>query len=336
LRDARRINMNCRYGLPGLSRGFLFSISVFGIILAVFFFFSPAPAFSDGKVNFRVKIKDEVIPYRVMSVFVLPGERMELEVQGQHGSLPPEIEASGGEVLKKKGEDRWEWHAPEHPSLYSLTIRYAGDRMVIHAFVMVPFKRLKGGYLNGYRIGRYPGFSAKLPSIYKPPKGFVEVTRDNAEMLVTPHFRLGEFVCKENKGFPKYMVLREKLLLKLEYLLEEVNQDGYRCHSFHIMSGYRTPYYNKLIGDVKYSRHQWGGAADIFIDANPENGVMDDLNKDGKIDWRDANALYRIIDGQYGRPDYRLFVGGLGRYHSNHCHGPFVHVDVRGKRARWG
>ena len=325
----------CTTGLPGLSRVASFAIAVLGIMLAFLPFCSHADAFSNGKASFQVKIRDEVIPYRVMAVLVLPEERIELEVQQQSGNSPAVIKASGGGFLEKKGKTKWEWRAPGHPSLCKLEIKYADDRMAIHAFVMVPFNELKGGYLNGYRIGKYPKFSIKFPFIYKPPKGFIEVTQENANTFVSPHFKLSQFLCKEDQGFPKYIVLREKLLLKLEYLLEKVNQAGYKCDSFHVMSGFRTPYYNKSLGNVKYSRHQWGGAADIFIDENPKDGVMDDLNKDGKIDWKDANVLYRIVDGEYGKKRYREFVGGLGRYRGNHYHGPFVHVDVRGKKARW-
>jgi hypothetical protein len=335
LKDAK-INMTvCRNGPLGFNRGVLLVVSFLGIMLAVFTSFSSADAFSDGKANFKVKVRDEVIPYKVMAVFVLPEARMELEVQKQRSNLPPTITDSGGGFLEKKEEDKWEWHAPDHPSLCKLKIRYADDYMVIHAFVMAPFNELKGGYVNGYRIGEYPRYSMRFPFIYEPPKGFIEVTRDNEKTFVSPHFRLAQFLCKQDQGFPKYIVLREKLLLKLEYLLEKVNQAGYKCDSFHVMSGYRTPYYNQLLGNVKYSRHQWGGAADIFIDENPKDGMMDDLNKDGKIDWKDAKVLYRIVDGEYGKARYKRFVGGLGRYKGNHYHGPFVHVDVRGKKARW-
>lgn len=75
---------------------------------------------------------------------------------------------------------------------------------------------------------------------------------------------------------------------------------------------------------------------DIFIDQDPKDDMMDDLNKDGKIDYRDAAILYDIIDDMYGKPFYRTFVGGLARYEKTAAHGPFVHVDVRGFHARWG
>ena len=76
--------------------------------------------------------------------------------------------------------------------------------------------------------------------------------------------------------------------------------------------------------------------ADIFIDESPQDGMMDDLNGDGTIDYRDAAVLYKLFDDLYGDEDYEPFMGGLGRYKKTASHGPFVHVDVRGFRARWG
>lgn len=208
--------------------------------------------------------------------------------------------------------------------------------MLLHIFVMVPYSNLDGEWMNGYRIGKYPDIPLKELPIYKKPKGFIEVTPENEQVNVSPHFKIGQFLCKQNGGFPRYLVLKERLVLKLELILEKMNEAGYPCRTFHIMSGYRTPYYNHLIGNVKYSRHVWGGAADIFIDEHPEDGMMDDLNQDEKIDYKDAAVIYRIIDNMFGHPFYTPFVGGLGRYKKNENHGPFVHVDVRGFRARWG
>jgi hypothetical protein len=86
---------------------------------------------------------------------------------------------------------------------------------------------------------------------------------------------------------------------------------------------------------VQYSRHVYGDAADIFVDEDGD-GMMDDLNGDGKIDYRDAAVLYDIIDGLVTETWYAPFVGGLGRYRKTANHGPFVHVDARGFKARWG
>jgi len=172
--------------------------------------------------------------------------------------------------------------------------------------------------------------------MYRVPDGFIEITEQNKDTLISPHFYLSQFLCKQEGDYPKYLVLRKRLLLKLELLLEKTNDAGYKCETFSIMSGYRTPYYNKAIGNVKYSRHIYGGAADIFIDCNPADGIMDDLNGDGKINIKDAGVLYDIIDKMYGISSYIPFIGGLGRYKRTSAHGPFVHIDVRGFFARWG
>ena len=201
---------------------------------------------------------------------------------------------------------------------------------------MLPYERIEGEHLNGYRIGAYPTVPLKQLAIYDVPAGFIEVRPGNVDTWVSPHFRLGQFLCKQDGGFPKYVVLRERLLLKLELILEEVNRKGHRADSLHVMSGYRTPFYNKAIGNVRYSRHVWGGAADIFIDEAPRDGNMDDLNRDGVVDERDASVLHDIVDGLYGRSFFAPFLGGLARYRATSADGPFVHVDERGFRARWG
>ena len=103
----------------------------------------------------------------------------------------------------------------------------------------------------------------------------------------------------------------------------------------HVMSGYRTPFYNRAIGNVQYSRHVYGDAADIFVDASPRDELMDDLNRDGTVDLRDAKVLHEIVEGLDGG-DAGGLVGGLAAYDATTAHGPFVHMDLRGYRARWG
>jgi hypothetical protein len=296
-----------------------------------------AGGFSSQKAGYSVKFKDEVSPYRVMSVFALPGEQISLEVVEASREERYVLEATYGKVSEVSA-NKWQWQAPAEAGLYPVTIanRHSGESMLLNIFVMVPYSGLQGEHLNGYRIGSYPNIPFKQLPIYRPPRGFIEATKENEETLLAPHFKLKQFLCKQEGGYPKYLVLQERLLLKLELILEQTNENGYRCDSFNILSGYRTPYYNRLIGNVKYSRHLWGGAADIFVDENPRDDMMDDLNRDGSIDYRDAAVLYDIIDGMYGRSWYEPFVGGLARYKKNPSHGPFVHVDVRGFHARWG
>ena len=54
-----------------------------------------------------------------------------------------------------------------------------------------------------------------------------------------------------------------------------------------------------------------GKAADIFIDENPVNNIMDDLNKDGVVDKKDAKILYDIDHRLMNKKWYQKFLGGL-------------------------
>jgi len=293
--------------------------------------------FSTEKATFSVKFKDEVSPYRVLGVFVLPDETLKIMAVDRDKSIVFDLTASDGTVIEESAQS-WKWRAPQKAGLYPIKISkpIINDSIILNVFVMVPYRKINGEYLGNYRIGTYPTIPLKKLPIYKPPVGFIEVTEENENTLLSPHFSLKQFLCKQDSGYPKYLVLRERLLLKLEPILEKVNQNGYPSHTFHIMSGYRTPYYNKAIGNVRYSRHVYGGAADIFIDEHPKDDIMDDLNGDGKINYEDAGILYNIIDGMYGKPWYDVFIGGLGRYKKTAHHGPYVHIDARGFRARWG
>jgi len=312
-----------------------------GISALLFFvFFSTAPSsasFSPEKAGFAVEFKNHILPYKVAAIYVMPREKTSFKILDKNRKNTYAVSPAQGNI-RQESRNRWIWQAPEQKGLYPMTIKntLSNDSITLNVFVLVPYYKIQNGYLNGCRIGDYPQKPLKNLSIYKHPKGFVEVTEKNHNTLLSPHFRLRQFICKQDGGYPTYVVLEEQLILKLEFLLDKLNSNGFSVNSFVIMSGYRTPYYNEAIGNVAYSRHLWGDAADIYIDENPRDGVMDDLNHDGKIDIRDAAVLYHFIDNLYKDRDYKPFIGGLGKYNTNRAHGPFVHVDVRGRRARWG
>jgi hypothetical protein len=304
---------------------------------------APAPhtpsTFDTKAAGFALRFSGEIGAYRDLSSFVLPSATMELEAVGPPGDYSLRAEAGG---VASRGPHRWQWRAPREPGLYDL--RFDGpvakdkdqDAITLHVFVMVPAAEVRDGFLNGYRIGQYPAKPLSGNPIYLPPAGFVEVTKDNQDTKVSPHFRLKQFLCKEDttKRFPKYLVLKERLPLKLEVILERANALGFHVDTLHVMSGFRTPYYNHAIGDVLYSQHQWGSAADVFID-KADRGQMDDLNHDGRVDVGDSRFLYDAIERLLTEPGSAKFQGGMGFYPATAAHPPFVHVDVRGSKARW-
>jgi len=294
---------------------------------------TPVASFSEEKAGFTVQFKDLATSYKVVGTYVLPGETLTIAATGPAGGY--RLDAKDGQATKSAAAT-WQWQAPEKAGLYPLTVRRAGSRdtITLNVFVMVPYARMRHGAINGYRIGAYPDRAPTHPEVYKKPAGFIEVTAENENTFIAPHFRLKQFLCKEKGGYPKYVVLQEKLLLKLELLLAKANEKSFRANTFTVMSGYRTPAYNSDLGNVKFSAHQYGMAADVYIDS-ANSGAMDDLNRDGRIDYHDAEALYDVADRLHVEPDGARLVGGLGKYRPTRAHGPFVHVDVRGFKARW-
>ncbi|MBD3646083.1 MAG: hypothetical protein HUJ31_01255, partial [Pseudomonadales bacterium] len=270
-------------------------------------------SFQARKLSFSLTFHNLESPYDTMSVFLLPKEVLQIGVnrlaQGESLVL---TDTDGTRV----SGTLWQVTAPERPGLYGLTVYRAqtDETARINVFVLHPLSEVRDGKLNGYLIGAYPGVALSNLAIYKPPRGLLEVTRENTDTWITPHYKLGQFVCKQAGNYPRYLILRTALLLKLEFLTEQAVAAGYASRPFHIMSGYRTPYYNRAIGNGTYSRHIWGGAVDIFIDENPADGLMDDLNGDGKVDVGDARVLYDFVESFYSKPEYKDFIGGLGVY----------------------
>lgn len=220
--------------------------------------------------------------------------------------------------------------ASRRPGIHSVPLENGES----FAFVtMRPFQDKVRGRIGTYRIGNWPHERAK-----RAPAGFIEVTRDNQNTHVSTHFRLRDFLTKDQHDvWPKYLVLDERLIDKLELVILDLKERGYHVQRMAVMSGFRTPQYNArgvgAGGRASDSRHQYGDAADVFVDNNG-NGRMDDLNRDGRVDHRDALILLESVERVERR--YPQLVGGAGVYRANAAHGPFVHVDARGNRARWG
>jgi hypothetical protein len=286
-------------------------------------------AFESGRAGFALTVNDDlVVPYRIFAVYVLPGERLEIA-----GAAT--IAAADAGSLTQQSVGQWTWLAPTDPGVAGLTFTAGANEIKLNAVILHPAGKVSGGRLFDYHIGDYPAPLRGDP-VYLPPDGFIELTSELLDVQLSPHFTLRQFPSKQSTDLPKYLVLRESLFLKLELLLERVNEAGIEADAFTVMSGYRTPMYNRAIGNGQHSRHIYGGAADVYIDVAPRDDIMDDLNGDGRSDFRDAQWLYTIADELFSRPANRQFRGGLGVYRSTASHGPFLHVDARGVRARWG
>jgi uncharacterized protein YcbK (DUF882 family) len=209
-----------------------------------------------------------------------------------------------------------------------------GDSIALIA--LIPFAAKSGGTFQGYRIGYWPR-ERRPVTLYGLPEGFIEVTPDNQDVMLSSRFRVRDFLTKDQSTvWPKYLVVQPTLLDKLELIADALERLG-KPSTIKVLSGFRTPQYNakgacRRCGRAKDSRHMYGDASDIYVDGDG-NGRMDDLNGDGRINVADARYLARIADQV--ESEHPELTGGIGIYRSTGAHGPFVHVDTRGFVARW-
>lgn len=115
-------------------------------------------------------------------------------------------------------------------------------------------------------------------------------------MNLSKHFERKEFACKCGCG---YDVPSTELVAKLEYLRELAGNTPLT-----INSGCRCGEHNEEVGGSKKSQHTLGNAADVKC---PKHLSIDEFA---------ALAEKAGFDG-------------IGKYRA------FIHVDVRGKKARW-
>ena len=282
----------------------------------------------------KLRIRDLTYPYEEGAFFALPREKVPMAL------VAPEtrryrIDAPQGS-LTPTGTNRWVWEAPSQPGVYSLKAKNADGSTTadFKVFVMVPSSDVRGGVLNGFSIGAYPARPLKGNPIYTPPGGFIEVTKETEDTRISPNFRIRQFLTKQKGGYPKYLVLDERLIVLLEAIGAHLDARGWDADDIFVMSGYRTPYYNKQLDDTTFSLHQWGRAADIFLDKDG-NGVMDDFDGDRAITKNDAVSLAEVLENLAKTPALSGLIGGIGIYGATAAHGPFVHVDTRPWRARW-
>jgi uncharacterized protein YcbK (DUF882 family) len=217
--------------------------------------------------------------------------------------------------------------APDAPGFYHLQLTLAGERRIVSdppLAVMVPRSEKKGAALNGYTMGFYKGERARR-SDPEAPIGFVEIDTADLDLPVSAHLRLTDLISKDRQStWPRYVAVDPRLLDKLELILSEIGTwtgDPDRDPvTFDVHSGFRTPAHNRLVRSAaRDSRHQFGDAIDVAVDAN----------RDGKVNSKDAKLMSLAVDiVERSHPD---LAGGMGIY----TRGAYVHIDARGIRVRW-
>jgi len=204
---------------------------------------------------------------------------------------------------------------------------------------MLPMSVKRNGRVGRYRIGNWPCEVGNCPSnpIYRTPPGLIEVTPQNRDMFLSEHIQLRDYITKGQEGiWPKYVVVDPQNLDKIELVVKELELMGHPVSNLFAVSGFRSPWYNANGGNTsgrgQLSRHMFGDAMDIAVD-NDRNGLMDDLNGDGRINLADARVIGEAVDRVERK--YPSLVGGMHYYPPTGGHRGMVHIDTRGNRARW-
>ena len=123
-------------------------------------------------------------------------------------------------------------------------------------------------------------------------------------MKLTKNFSLHEFRCRDGSDVPdEYMDNVRELAENLQVLRDKIGKP------ITVISGYRSPEYNKKIDGARRSQHMLAKAGDLIV-----KGMTPDEVK--------AEIVQLIKDG-------KMKKGGVGLY----TH--FTHYDVRGFNRRW-
>ena len=270
--------------------------------------------------------------------------KLRATIQSSPAPLTPDTLPPGGELTYASGGKVAS--APKGAGIWSVLLAIGNAVRPVANFnviTMLPFSAKQNGKVGLYYVGNWPSEKRKVapskapPSAYANPAGFIEVTQENADTRVSDHFKLRDFLTHDQPNvWPKYLVLQQKLIDKLELVLADLEAHGVDVHGVRVMSGFRTPQYNagggSTGGRANLSRHMYGDASDIYIDSDGD-GLMDDLNHDGRITIDDSRVVAAAVDRvEAAHPET---IGGAGVYTAAPGHGPFIHIDTRGYRARW-
>lgn len=168
---------------------------------------------------------------------------------------------------EKFGADVWIWLAQ-----YATKKTYTGRTDM--------WQYTSSGLIDGYAGKLDMNECYREWEIPKPVSDVKEYSlKRDGEKLLSPHFKVKEFKCKD--GSDKILISDE--LIKL---LEKIR--GHFNRTLRINSGYRTVAYNKKVGGSPRSQHLLGTASDIQV-----SGVS-------------PNEVYKYCDS--------IVTGGCGKY----------------------
>ncbi len=298
-------------------------------IAVMLMLFSTAEDPMPASPSLGLSVNGNRLPAHRLAFMAMPGDSVTLSASPDSswaaGSLAWEL--PGGTMAEGTTAGL---RMPRSHGIWALRVEDGSRSESYTVIAPVESSRWRTATLNSFPIGFYGdgNIRGQLPDC------FIELMPQDMERRVSTHLTLGQFLCHIEGSYPQYMVLQLDLVDKLEAVLDEVRRHYPEACDVHNISGFRTPIYNASIGnETSFSQHLYGGAADIWIESFPANGLMDDIDRNKRVDVFDGERLVEIVRQVEARGEAR--VGGASAYRWNRVHGPFVHIDVRGSAARW-
>jgi hypothetical protein len=256
--------------------------------------------------------------------------------------------ATGG-TIATKNKRSFACSAPKEPGRFEVEVSYeiegsqARDRLLFE--VMTPFKQVVEQYPRTYRYpvateDGAPHWVKSHAAAYAEPTAFFTVTEAVRQREILPGYRVDEFVCAtspQDATPVPFAVLSPLLVEKLRLLTLRLIKEGIISQKLTILEGYRSPRYNEGVRHAQpFSRHIYGDALTFIVDEDGD-GVMDDLNGDGRRDREDARVIARLIHKMTRSGE--LSKGGIG-IHEYRRDGEVeqvdLHIDCRGYTSVWG
>lgn len=255
--------------------------------------------------------------------------------------------ADPGERVTLSSDDSLSWSVPSLAlqgtgSEFSITlpechgiyrVNASDSSRVQEWMILVPLSssQVRTATVNSFPLGLYGDGNTRD---HLPDLGFIELWQDDYHSRVSTHLTFADLLCHTEGSWPQYMVLDTRMVNKLERILNEVAEYYPEATIIHCISGFRTPAYNAAIGnETGFSLHLYGAAADIWIESWPGNGLIDDLDRNKRIDVFDGEMI--VDAARRLEASGEVAVGGASAYRWIPTHGPFVHIDTRGSAAVW-
>lgn len=215
----------------------------------------------------------------------------------------------------EKGKELYHDFFCENPSIHT---KEDIDK-ILASFPDIHYTALNEEYLNFTKSD-----TGKYKRILRN-SSFKVLKQEDFFKKIVGQYRVREFLCQDkyyrqallNPQAEFYWLIDKKLLYAVLELQQILGEKGFDPNAMTINYGHRHPRKNEEAGGAGSSKHIKGQAVDLIIG---------DINKDGAYTDRDKEIVLEIVDKKViGNR------GGVGRYPGS----KIVHIDVRGKRARW-